>query len=62
MNKTLTNLYLSYNGISDAGATCIAEAIKVNKMLAKFDLSWYCVLLRQLKQGLNNLEVEGHCL
>ena len=38
MNKTLTNLDLSYNSISDAGATCIAEAIKVNKTLTNFDL------------------------
>ena len=34
----LTNLDLSYNGISDAGATCIAEAIKVNKTLTNLDL------------------------
>ncbi|RMX52972.1 hypothetical protein pdam_00021823 [Pocillopora damicornis] len=30
VNKTLTNLDLSDNGISNAGATSIAEAIKVN--------------------------------
>ena len=30
MNKTLTNLDLQNDFISDAGATCIAEAIKVN--------------------------------
>ena len=29
----LTNLNMAYNGISDAGATSIAEAIKVNKTL-----------------------------
>ncbi|XP_066024158.1 protein NLRC3-like isoform X2 [Pocillopora verrucosa] len=34
----LTNLNLSYNVISDAGATCIAEAIKVNKTLTNLDL------------------------
>nr|XP_058954658.1 uncharacterized protein LOC131781970 [Pocillopora verrucosa]XP_058954659.1 uncharacterized protein LOC131781970 [Pocillopora verrucosa] len=34
----LTNLDLSYNGISDAGATCIAEAIKVNKTLTNLYL------------------------
>nr|XP_058973955.1 uncharacterized protein LOC131800284 [Pocillopora verrucosa] len=36
----LTNLDLSDNGISDAGATCIAEAIKVNKTLTNLDLSF----------------------
>ena len=36
----LTNLDLSWNGISDAGATCIAEAIKVNKTLTNLDLSY----------------------
>ncbi|XP_066024648.1 NLR family CARD domain-containing protein 3-like isoform X2 [Pocillopora verrucosa] len=36
----LTNLNLSYNRISDAGAACIAEAIKVNKTLTNLDLSW----------------------
>ena len=36
----LTNLDLRKNGISDAGATCIAEAIKVNKTLTNLDLSW----------------------
>ena len=35
----LTNLDLSRNGISAAGATCIAEAIKVNKTLTNLDLS-----------------------
>ena len=35
----LTNLDLSENDISDAGATCIAEAIKVNKTLTNLDLS-----------------------
>ena len=35
----LTNLDLPNNGISDAGATCIAEAIKVNKTLTDLDLS-----------------------
>nr|XP_058950860.1 NACHT, LRR and PYD domains-containing protein 12-like isoform X2 [Pocillopora verrucosa]XP_058950861.1 NACHT, LRR and PYD domains-containing protein 12-like isoform X2 [Pocillopora verrucosa] len=35
----LTNLSLSYNGISDAGATCIAEAMKVNKTLTNLYLS-----------------------
>ncbi|XP_066025298.1 protein NLRC3-like [Pocillopora verrucosa] len=34
----LTNLDFSWNGISDAGATCIAEAIKVNKTLTNLDL------------------------
>ena len=38
MNKTLTNLYLFWNRISDAGASCIAEAIKVNKTLTNLDL------------------------
>ena len=28
VNKTLTNLDLSWNGISAAGATCLAEAIE----------------------------------
>nr|XP_058960216.1 protein NLRC5-like [Pocillopora verrucosa] len=36
----LTNLNLQNNGISDAGATCIAEAIKVNKTLTNLNLSW----------------------
>ncbi|CAH3157722.1 unnamed protein product, partial [Pocillopora meandrina] len=36
----LTNLYLSFNGISDAGATCIAEAMKVNKTLTNVNLSY----------------------
>ena len=44
VNKRLTNLDLSYNGISAAGGTCIAEAIKENKTLTKF------VLLRQLSR------------
>ncbi|CAH3150376.1 unnamed protein product, partial [Pocillopora meandrina] len=35
----LTNLNLSGNGISDAGATCIAEAMKVNKTLTNLNLS-----------------------
>ena len=35
----LTNLDLSDNGISDAGATCIAEAMKVNKTLTNLDLT-----------------------
>nr|XP_058966158.1 NLR family CARD domain-containing protein 3-like [Pocillopora verrucosa] len=35
----LTNLDLSEKRISDAGATCIAEAIKVNKTLTNLDLS-----------------------
>ncbi|XP_066024019.1 protein NLRC3-like [Pocillopora verrucosa] len=34
----LTNLYLFDNGIRDAGATCIAEAIKVNKTLTNLNL------------------------
>ena len=34
----LTNLNLYRNGISDAGATCIAEAIKVNKTLTNLNL------------------------
>ncbi|CAH3166695.1 unnamed protein product [Pocillopora meandrina] len=34
----LTNLDLRRNGISDAGATCIAEAIKVNKTLTNLYL------------------------
>ncbi|XP_066024120.1 NLR family CARD domain-containing protein 3 isoform X3 [Pocillopora verrucosa] len=34
----LTNLDLSVNDIGDAGATCIAEAIKVNKTLTNLDL------------------------
>ncbi|XP_066024140.1 NLR family CARD domain-containing protein 3-like isoform X2 [Pocillopora verrucosa] len=36
----LTNLDLSCNVISDAGATCIAEAIKVNKTLTNLDLRY----------------------
>ena len=36
----LTNLDLRGNGISAAGATCIAEAIKVNKTLTNLDLSY----------------------
>ncbi|CAH3157692.1 unnamed protein product [Pocillopora meandrina] len=36
----LTNLDLSYNDITDACATCIAEAIKVNKTLTTLDLSF----------------------
>ena len=39
INKTLTNLDLSDNGISDAGATSITEAIKVNKTLTNLELS-----------------------
>ena len=39
MNKTLTNLYLRRNDISDTGAACIAEAMKVNKTLTNLDLS-----------------------
>ena len=35
----LTNLDLSCDGIGDAGATSIAEAIKVNKTLTKLNLS-----------------------
>ena len=35
----LTNLNLYYNGIGGAGATSIAEAIKVNKTLTNLDLS-----------------------
>ena len=35
----LTNLYLSSDRISDAGATCIAEAMKVNKTLTNLNLS-----------------------
>ena len=38
VNNTLTNLYLTRNRISDAGATSIAEAIKVNKTLTDFKL------------------------
>ncbi|XP_066024109.1 NLR family CARD domain-containing protein 3-like isoform X2 [Pocillopora verrucosa] len=34
----VTNLDLKNNGISAAGATCIAEAIKVNKTLTNLDL------------------------
>ena len=36
----LTNLDLSYNDITNACATCIAEAIKVNKTLTTLDLSF----------------------
>ena len=36
----LTNLDLSFNDISAAGATSIAEAIKVNKTLTNLDLSF----------------------
>ena len=36
----LTNLDLSWNHISAAGATCIAEAIKVNKTLTNLDLRY----------------------
>ena len=39
MKKTLTNLDLSRNDVCDAGATCIAEAIKVNKTLTNLD--WF---------------------
>ena len=35
----LTNLDLSEDGISDGGATCIADAIKVNKTLTHLNLS-----------------------
>ena len=48
MNKTLTILGLRRNGISDAGATCIAEAIKLNKTLTNLDLS-YNDTIRTLK-------------
>ena len=41
--KTLTNLGLSENGISDTGATCIAEAIKVNKTLTNLNLYGNCM-------------------
>ena len=37
-NLNLTNLNLASNNISDAGATYIAEAIRVNKMLTNLDL------------------------
>ena len=39
VNKTLTNLHLSSNGLSDAGAKSIADAIKVNKALTNLYLS-----------------------
>ena len=35
----LTYLHLSINGISDAGATSIADAIKVNKSLTNLKFS-----------------------
>ena len=34
----LTFLYLAYHSIDDTGATCLAEAIKVNKTLTNLDL------------------------
>ena len=37
VNKTLTNLDLSDNGMSEAGATSIAEEIKVNKTLTNLN-------------------------
>ena len=43
MNKTLTNLGLTYNGIGDAGATSIAEVIKVNKTLTNLNLYRNCM-------------------
>ena len=36
----LTNLNLYYNGIGGAGATSIAEAIKVNETLNQFGFVW----------------------
>ena len=33
MNKTLTRLEIDNNGIGDAGASALAEALKVNKTL-----------------------------
>ena len=38
MNKTLTNLDWSDKGMSEASATSIAEAIKVNKTLTNLNL------------------------
>ena len=38
VNKTLTNLDLSDNGMSEAGATSIAEVIKFNKKLTNLNL------------------------
>ena len=38
VNKTLTNLDLSDNGMSEAGATSIAEATKFNKTLTNLNL------------------------
>ena len=38
VNKTLTNLDLSDNGMSEAGATSIAEVIKFNKTLTNLNL------------------------
>ena len=38
VNKTLTNLNLSDNGMSEAGATSIAEVIKFNKTLTNLNL------------------------
>ena len=35
VNKTLTQLDLSYNNIGDTGATSLAEAVKFNATLTK---------------------------
>ena len=43
VNKTLTNLGLTYNAIGDAGATSIAEVIKVNKTLTNLNLYGNCM-------------------
>ena len=38
MNSTVTELNLSWNSIGDAGATAIAEALRVNSTVTKLDL------------------------
>ena len=43
VNKTLTNLGLTYNAIGDESATSIAEVIKVNKTLTNLNLYGNCM-------------------
>ena len=38
-NSTLTELYLSQNGIGDSGAAALAKAVEINSTLTKLDLS-----------------------
>ena len=67
----LTNLDLRKNGISDADATCIAEAIKVNKTLTNLDLSWNdisaagatCIAEAiKVNKTLTNLDLSWNCI